>query len=133
MRLGTGSLELPDSVESIGSNCFQACGFKDITLGTSLKEIGGGAFRENGNLTQIAFPESLTTIGAYAFYQAGLTKATIPSTVTTIGNRAFSKCANLAEVDLNDASADLTIGSKRLVPCLMEVRFMSKTLLCPIK
>lgn len=110
MRLGTGSLKLPDSVESIGSNCFQACGFTDITLGTSLKEIGGHAFRENGNLTQIAFPESLTTIGAYAFYQAGLTKATIPSTVTTIGSRAFSTCANLAEVDLKDASADLTIG-----------------------
>lgn len=112
MRLGTGSLKLPDSVESIGSNCFQACGFTDITLGTSLKEIGGGAFRENGNLTQIAFPESLTTIGGYAFYQTGLTKVTIPSTVTTIETRAFSTCANLEEVDLKDASADLTIGSQ---------------------
>lgn len=112
LRLGTGSLKLPDSVESIGSNCFQACGFTDITLGTSLKEIGGGAFRENGNLTQIAFPESLTTIGGYAFYQTGLTKVTIPSTVTTIETRAFSTCANLEEVDLKDASADLTIGSQ---------------------
>ena len=112
MRLGTGSLKLPDSVESIGTNCFQACDFTDITLGASLKEIGGHAFRENGKLTQIAFPESLTTIGGYAFYQTGLTKATIPSTVTTIGSRAFSTCANLAEVDLKDASADLTIGSQ---------------------
>ena len=75
--LGIESVEIPDSVTSIGSWAFAGC-------------IG---------LTSITIPDSVTSIGDGAFtYCIGLTSITIPDSVTSIGYEAFEGCSILREV-----------------------------------
>ena len=69
---GLTSIEIPNSVTSIGDFAFGAC----------------------RNLTSISLPNSVTTIGEGAFYNCtGLTSITIPNSVTSIGKDAFSNTA----------------------------------------
>lgn len=93
----------------------------EVTIGNSLKTIGGFAFR-SCPITSISIPESVETIGRGAFqycsdlafvaigngvkeirYEAfdgcySLTNVTIPDSVTMIGNNAFSNCSSLETV-----------------------------------
>ena len=71
------SITIPNTVEIIGHNAFDAC----------------------SGLTSIVIPPSVTTIGYQAFQGCtGLTKVTIGAGVKTIGNRAFFNCDAIATV-----------------------------------
>ncbi len=59
-----------------------------VNLPNTLISIGQQALSSN-NFTGIVLPNSLTTIGDYAFQSNQLQGLTIPSNVTTIGNGAF--------------------------------------------
>ena len=75
--LGIESVEIPDSVTSIGSGAFAGC----------------------TGLTSITIPDSVTSIGYRAFLNCpSLTSITIPERITSIEYLAFSKCPNLTEV-----------------------------------
>ena len=66
---GLTSIEIPNSVTSIGNSAFSGC----------------------SGLTSIEIPNSVTSIGGFAFYNCtGLTSITIPDGVTSIGTSAFS-------------------------------------------
>ena len=93
----TGTLNIPNSVTSIGTNAFKGCtGFTGtLTLSNNLTTIGEGAFYGCTGLTgSLTLPSTLTTIGPYAFYDcAGLTGSLIiPNAVTEIGEYAFRDC-----------------------------------------
>ncbi len=71
------SIEIPDSVTSIGDIAFYSC----------------------DSLSSVTIGNSVTSIGDYAFeYCDSLTSITIPSSVTSIGYSAFEDCANLTDV-----------------------------------
>ena len=95
------SVELGNSVTSIGSSAFVRCsGLTSVTIGNSVTSIGRSAFYDCSGLTSVAIPNSVTSIGEFAFsYCSGLTSVTIPNSVTSIGGSAFRGCSVLTKVN----------------------------------
>lgn len=61
-------IQIPDSVETIGTNAFQNCqDLESITLPASLKTIESSAFSYCRNLSEIELPTSLKAIQSYVF------------------------------------------------------------------
>ena len=60
----TGELKLPSTLKVIGGEAFRNCGFTgELRLPEGIKEIGNGAFAECKNFTgQLTFPSSLTKL-----------------------------------------------------------------------
>ena len=93
------SIEIPDSVTSIGDSTFENCkALESVHLPKSLKKVGKYAFNNCSKLTNIVIPDNVTSIGKNAFSRSGLTSITIPDSVTSIGDWAFFGCPGLASV-----------------------------------
>ncbi len=91
------------TVTQIGGGAFYEWGktMSSITIPSSIKSIGNGAFEECSNLESINFSEGLLSIGDNAFYEChnlNLTSITLPNSVTHIGDYAFEECSNLEYV-----------------------------------
>ena len=81
------SIEIPNSVTSIGNYAFWSCtNLETVTLYNGLEIIGREAFEYCDNLTNINLPEGLQTIQSGAFaYGKKLKNVIIPSSVTSVG------------------------------------------------
>ena len=84
---------VPEGIEVLGSLAFYNCGLTEITLPSTLKEIGENCFRGNSNLIAIE----------------------IPNSVETIAGTAFSICSNLVEVRIDKEQGSIS-GSPWSVP-----------------
>ena len=106
------SVEIPNSVTSIGDGTFSFCGsLTSITIPDSVTSIGASAFSSCSGLTSITIPDSVTSIGHNAFSDcSGLTSVTIPNSVTSIGLQAFNSCKALISVT-SLAAIPPTLGS----------------------
>ncbi len=63
------SIELPDSLTTIGERAFYDCpSLESIVIPEGVTTIGYEAFRYCESLTSIVIPEGVTTIGSFAFY-----------------------------------------------------------------
>ena len=96
------SIEIPDSVISIGTMAFYNCtSLTSITIPDSVTNIGGSAFENCTSLTSITIPDSVTSIGDGAFAGcSALESIIIPNSVTWIGGNAFSYCTSLANATI---------------------------------
>ncbi len=137
-RFGLTSINIPDSVTSIGINAFTDCGnLTSITIGDGVTSIGEGAFYgtvyydneqnwEDGvlylgkylidakiNLSgNYTVKEGTTLIADYAFSNChSLTSITIPDGVTSIGWGAFWGCESLTSVTIGDGVASIGMGA----------------------
>ncbi len=64
-----------------------------------VKSIGGGAFKEEWNLTGVTIPNSVKSIGGRAFYYcSGIKQVDFGNGVTNIGSDAFYKCTGLTSI-----------------------------------
>jgi len=92
-----------DSVLYMGNYLIEAI---DTISGTYVIEPGtkfitDSAFYYCENLENVTIPSSITNIGSHAFYMCtSLSDIIIPNSVTTIGSRAFSNCTNLKSIDI---------------------------------
>ena len=77
-----------DSSTSSYINSFADKGLTSVEIPNSVTTIGRGAFSSN-LITSVTIPSSVTTIGISAFESNQLTSVTIPSNVTSIRNDAF--------------------------------------------
>ncbi len=97
---GLTSINLPDSVTSIGGGAFYGCSsLTSISLPDSVTSIGDYAFWICSSLTSISLPDSVTSIGNYAFWKcSSLTSISLPDSITSIGSYAFRYCSGLKDV-----------------------------------
>ena len=97
------SIDIPDSVTSIGNYAFYESGITNIEIPSSVTSIGDSAFEGCYALKNVEIPDSITSISDYAFYESGITNIEIPSSVTNIGSSAFKSCELLTSIEIPDS------------------------------
>ena len=113
------SIEIPNSVTSIGSGAFYECtNLTFVDFPNSVTYIGGEAFYNCTSLASIEIPNSLTSIEQGTFYGcSSLTGSlTIPNSVTTIGDYAFYDCSGFTG-SLTIPNSVTTIGTQAFEGC----------------
>ena len=111
------SIEIPNSVTSIEKSTFEKCSsLTSVEIPNSVTSIGNYAFSECSSLTSIEIPNSVTSIGYSAFYRcSSLTSIEIPNSVTSIGYSAFRNCSSLTSIEIPNSVTN--IGSEAFCGC----------------
>ena len=94
------------------NSMFNSCtSLEEITLPSTITQIGNNMFYNCSSLKTINVPEGVTTLGSSAFYNcSALESATLPSTLETISSYNFYKCPNLTSVTVK-FTVPLTLAS----------------------
>ncbi len=125
------SIEIPDSVTSIGAEAFENCtNLKTIKIATSVLYIGENAFF---NTAYYNSPDNW--VDGVLYIDTHLIKAkneelasviNIKDGTTTIGINAFADCSNLVEVSIPDSVIRISAGAFRNCTKLAKVDFLNK-------
>ena len=104
------SVELPDTLEAIGSFAFAFTALKEIVIPDSVTSIGENVFAGCESLTGVRLPVGLKIIPASAFSGCLLLKQLIlPASLQRIEALAFSECTSLKELTIPESV--IMIGS----------------------
>ena len=108
------TVDIPNSITSIGAAAFMNSGLTSITIPNSVKKIGGFAFHGCSNLKSIDIPNGVSTIKTSTFAGCtGLTSIKIPRSVTIIEADAFGNCTGLNSVDMSSGVRSIKRGAFR--------------------
>ncbi len=108
---GLTSIEIPNSVTSIGEYAFSGTGLTSLVYNAHVF-----AFMPTTYSGAYTIPDGIESIAGWAFYNCtGLTSVTIPNSVTSIGNRAFSGCTSLTSVTIPNSVT--SIGGSAFSGC----------------
>ncbi len=81
--------------------CVYCEGLTSVTLPEGVTRIGFGAFSDCPNLVEISLPTSLDNMGDWAFYRDGsLQQASLPEATRRVGACTFAFCTSLAKVEM---------------------------------
>ncbi len=103
-------ITIPSTVKEIGKDAFAGSPvLKTVKLSEGLEVIGEGAFSNCPSLKNIKLPKTLLKIDDKAFYACiRLKKLKVPSSVDYIGTYAFASCERLLlDVSENSIAADV--------------------------
>ena len=90
---GIESIKIPDKIRVIKKNTFFACSLKKVIFPEELDSIESEAFYQCGGLTDISpFPEGTIYIGERAFQMCPVNEITLPESLKYIGESAFEDC-----------------------------------------
>ena len=111
------SINLPNSITSMGSSVFGACfSLETANIPTSMTSIPAYLFSGCSILNAIEIPAGITTIENYAFEKcSSIESIVIPEGVTSIPNSCFSNCQSLSSITL--PSTLETIGFSAFYYC----------------
>lgn len=95
---------IEEGVESIGGYAFYNCyNLTDIDIPSTVRKIGVGAFLSCGILAEVNLPDAVEEIGDMAFmYCYKLRNITIPEKVSKIPSHIFYDCFELETVEYSD-------------------------------
>ena len=82
-------LIIPEGVEEIAENAFADTRLCKVTLPSTLKKIGSGAFRGCAAIDTLVLPKNLEEIGAHALEGTKLKSIVLPAVLTRLGEQAF--------------------------------------------
>ncbi len=107
------------SMERIVEGSYMDKTAKEITLPSTVRSIGTGAFKDFTNLRRIIIPAGVTEIGDSAFEGCRqLSQIVIPAGVTEIGDSAFEGCRQLRQIvipeGVTEISNDAFLGCSQL-------------------
>ncbi len=110
-------ITIPSTVREIGAGAFRdKSALTGVTIPSTVTKIGSEAFRNCRNLESVSIAEGVTEIGASAFYScAKLVSVTIPKNMTGIEASVFEQCSSLAEVNLSESVT--SIGARAFFDC----------------
>lgn len=111
---GSDDPDIPDYVEIIGQNAFAERNIESIIIPSSVKIIGGGAFRKCGSLKRVTFltGSQLETIGERAFEECTALKSVmLPEKLKKICSHAFYNCSALTSVTFGFSDGTLVYGA----------------------
>ena len=96
------------TVTSIGTQAFTNCPMLSVTIPSSVKKIGMGAFSMCTMLTNVTIPNSVTYLGAYAFKNCyKLQTISISDNVSSIGEETFVYCNKLRTVTFGKSISNI--------------------------
>lgn len=126
------SVEIPESVQIIGSAAFEYCdglesvilyggeiiesyafskctNLNSVKLSDNIVEIGSDAFSECTSLESIAVPESVQIIDTAAFWHcSNLKEIKLPKEIDYLGYSVFTRCISLESVIIPNGAVELT-------------------------
>lgn len=93
-------IQIPDSVETIGTSAFQNCqDLERIALPSALQTLSDVTFYNCTALSEVTFPASLKTIESSAFGGCrNLSKVKLPASLKAIQSSVFHRCSDLKTV-----------------------------------
>lgn len=94
-RMNITTLQLPDSLQSLGENSFAYCSqLAAVNVPDMVTTIGNRAFRACTSLQTVRIGDGVTSIGAGSFEDCPITRLTLGESLATIGNGTFSGMTN---------------------------------------
>lgn len=84
------SLILPEGMTEVSNFSFEKNELKSVTMPSTLKTVGVGAFQNNTELSDVKLKEGLQIIGGRSFENTGIKDITLPTTVEQIDVGAFN-------------------------------------------
>ncbi len=116
------SIDIPDSVNEIGSWAFEGCAsLTSVKIPDSVLSLGNGIFYLDTSLTSVELPALIESIGMSTFHTTeSLESIVIPDGVTNIGQSAFYNtnaviyCQDTAQHVCRDLVNSATSGQNQL-------------------
>ena len=115
---GITSVTLPEGLTSIGGFAFYGCKISEVTIPSTVIELGHNAFGKCSALNSITFAEgfSLTSLPVgFAADCPSLIEVQLPPTLTVIGDKAFHNATSLQSIDL--PAGLLSVGAYAFSAC----------------
>ena len=109
-------ITLPSSLKRIGDYAFDACGLTSIEIPDSVDSIGEGVFIGCTDLKYVKYSNSLTEIPEEMFTDSGLEVFRVPQGVTYIASFAFGNSA-LKYISIPDTVQVLALPIGTIVYC----------------
>ena len=98
------SIDIPDSVVSVGDYAFSCSSLKSIELPDSVGYIGAAAFKYCTSLENIKLPHRVASVGEHTFFGCtSLVNIEIPDGITDICYVAFASCTSLESIVIPDS------------------------------
>ena len=94
------SVNLPEGLTELGASAFMDTNLTEMKIPDTITELNGGMFYNCQKLKSVTLPANLETIGANAFFSCAIEEITIPETLTKIQWSAFESCTALKEITL---------------------------------
>ncbi len=127
---GDGAVTIPSSIDghpviAIGTDAFELTGIASINIPDSVTSIGYEAFGTCTNLSAVTLPNTITNIAQYAFFRcSALVNMTIPSGVTVMRTEVFGLCSGLMTVTLPAGITNIQTGAFEDCSSLASIYFL---------